>query len=437
MADKKKTSDKQAISPDEVEDAVVLGTTDTPAQPDTGADQSTSDTTDPVIEAETAKTDDPVTDTTDPHKPEADQEAEPEADQQTASEADQDTQRSDAPETPAEDTPRTPAPQTETVIIRKGGFFPMLLGGVAAAAIGFGIAYSGALDGLPLPGTGAAQEDITALTQQIGAQDSTISDLTNRLTTLEQAPAPETPAAADLSPMIADLSAQIAALTQRLDAVEARPASQGSAADADTQAALTAASAELDQIRQALDAQRAEIAALTDTAAQEQAAARQSAERVMQRAALTRIQTAIDTGSPFADAVTELRDSGVDVPAPLADQAENGVTPLSSLQSTFPDLARDALRAARQQNGTAGIGGFLETQLGLRSLQPREGDDPDAVLSRAEAALRTGDLTQTLTELGALPDPAKAVLADWRAQAETRVAAATAAQDLSQALNTN
>jgi hypothetical protein len=421
VADKKKTSDKQAISPDAVEDAVVLGTTDAQAQPDTNQDPLTPDTTDPVVEAEDAKTDaaatDPVTDASDPQVPDADK-----ADESRATEAS------------AEETHDTPAPRTETVIIRKGGFIPMLLGGVAAAAIGFGVAYSGALDGLPLPGNDGAQDEITALTQQIDAQDSTISDLTSRLSALEQAPAP---AAEDLSPMIADLSAQIAALTQRLDAIEARPAAQGGAVDADTQAALTAATAELDQIRQALGAQRAEIASLTDAAAAEEAAARQSAERVMQRAALTRIQTAIDTGTPFADAITELRDSGVDVPATLTDQAENGVTSLASLQSSFPDLARDALRAARQQNGTPGIGGFLETQLGLRSLQPREGDDPDAVLSRAEAALRTGDLTQTLTELGALPEPAKAVLADWRAQAETRLMAATAAQDLSQALNTN
>ena len=424
MADKKKTSDKQAISPDEVEDAVVLGTTNAPAQPDKSEDQTAPDAADPVTEAEGEKTEDPVTEITNPQEPDADKSDE--------------SHRSEAPgedigDTP-DDTPPTPAPQPQTVVIRKGGFIPMLFGGVAAAAIGFGVAYSGALDGLPLPGNGGAQDDIT---QQITAQDNTISDLTSRLSALEQAPAPETPAAEDFSPMIADLSAQIAALTQRLDAIEARPAAQGGAVDADTQAALTAATAELEQIRQALDAQRAEIASLTDAAAAEEAAARQSAERVMQRAALTRIQTAIDTGSPFADAITELRDSGVDVPAPLADQAENGVTSLPSLQSSFPDLARDALRAARQQNGTAGIGGFLETQLGLRSLEPREGDDPDAVLSRAEAALRAGDLTQTLTELDTLPDPATAVLADWRAQAETRLAAATAAQDLSQALNTN
>jgi hypothetical protein len=433
VADKNKTSDKQAISPDAVEDAIVLGPSDAQAQPDKDQDPLATETTDPASMVDGTKTQDaatdPATQSSDPQRPQADQ---------------SDPQMTDTPDKEAEVTPdnaphrpEPPAPPSEKVIIRKGGFLPMLLGGVAAAAIGFGIAYSGAIDGLPLPGLSGAQDEITALGQQITAQDSTISDLTSRLTALEEAPAPEMPAAEDLSPVIADLSAQIAALTRRLDAVEARPAAQGNAVDAATQAALAAATAELDQIRQALDAQRAEIATLADAAAQEEAAARQSAERVMQRAALTRIQTAIDTGTPFAEAVAELRNNGVDVPAPLAAQAESGVTSLAALQSSFPDLARDALRAARQQNGTTGIGGFLETQLGLRSLEPRDGDDPDAVLSRAEAALRSGDLTQTLTELDALPDPAKEVLANWRAQAETRMAAASAAQDLSQALNTN
>lgn len=434
MADKKKTSDKQAISPDTVEDAIILGPTDVSPQPDKDDDAVTPDTPDPVTAPDSTKAEDapadPVPDTNEPQAPDADI---PD-DSQAADTAEQDTR--DTPD----DTPRTPPPpaaQPEKVVIRKGGFIPMLLGGVAAAAIGFGLAYSGALQGLPLPGLTGAQDDVTALTQQIAAQDSTITALTSRLSALEEAPAPELPEMTDLSPMIDDLAAQIAALTQRLDAVEARPAAEGGAVGPDTQAALDAATAELDQIRQALDAQRAEIASLTDAAAQEEEAARQSAQRVMQRAALTRIQTAIDTGTPFADAVTELRDSGVDLPEPLNAQAETGVTSLATLQSSFPDLARDALRAARQQNGTTGIGGFLETQLGLRSLEPRDGDDPDAVLSRAEAALRAGDLTQTLTELDALPDPATAVLADWRAQAETRMAAVSAAQDLSQALNTN
>lgn len=439
VADKKKTSDKQATPESEIEDAVIV----------TPSDESTP----PVVAPETAKSDSSDEPATPAQSPEAETATEetaapgdgPEdegrkADEPEAAQSEADETRTETPDPRGSEPSETitpPVARTETVVVRKGGFLPMLLGGVAAAAIGFGVAYSGAIDGLPLPVSGATQERIDALSRQIDTQGSTISDLTGRLSSLEDAPAPETPAATDLSSMIEDLYTQIAALAQRLDTLESRPAAQGGAVETDTQAALEQATAELDQIRQAVEAQRAEIAALTNAAAQEEEAARQSAQRVMQRAALTRIQTAIDTGTPFADAVAELRDSGVALPAPLEQQAADGVATLAALQSDFPDLARDALRAARQQNGVAGIGGFLETQLGLRSLEPREGDDPDAVLSRAEAALRDGDLTQTLSELDALPDPAKTVLADWRARAETRLATVSAAQDLSQALNTN
>jgi hypothetical protein len=58
-------------------------------------------------------------------------------------------------------------------------------------------------------------------------------------------------------------------------------------------------------------------------------------------------------------------------------------------------------------------------------------------LSRAEAALRAGRLADTLTELQVLSDAAQAALAQWTAQAETRLATVAAAQDLTQSLNAN
>jgi hypothetical protein len=110
---------------------------------------------------------------------------------------------------------------------------------------------------------------------------------------------------------------------------------------------------------------------------------------------------------------------------------------LSTLQAEFPDLARSALNAARASGageGQQGIGGFLTRSLGVRSVAPREGSDPDAVLSRAEAALKSGDLDATLTELDTLPEEAQAVLADWRAAADARVSARAAADALAQRL---
>jgi hypothetical protein len=107
------------------------------------------------------------------------------------------------------------------------------------------------------------------------------------------------------------------------------------------------------------------------------------------------------------------------------------------LQSEFPDQARIALATARASNvedGQQGLGGFLKRSLGVRSVAPREGDDPDAVLSRAEAEIRSGDLAATLNELDTLPEEAQAAIADWRAAADARLAARSAADALAQRL---
>jgi hypothetical protein len=203
------------------------------------------------------------------------------------------------------------------------------------------------------------------------------------------------------------------------------------------QAALADARAELDQIRTALAAQQAQIATLTDEAAQAEAQAQLSAQAAMTRAAVTRIVTALDAGTGYTEALNDLTAANVEIPAALLEQAETGAPTLAALQADFPDLARDALRAVRQAQNPGGIGGFFETQLGLRSLQPREGDDPDAILSRAEAALRDGRLSETLDEIARLPEEAATVLADWQAQAQMRVTLTDAARSLAQSLNTN
>jgi hypothetical protein len=105
----------------------------------------------------------------------------------------------------------------------------------------------------------------------------------------------------------------------------------------------------------------------------------------------------------------------------------------------FPEVARKALSAVRVTetegaDGTNRIATFFANQLGARSVAPREGDDADAVLSRAEAALRSGDLSAAIAELSSLPDVAQSALADWQNSAETRLEAKTAADALVQQL---
>lgn len=434
VPEKKKNSPSQERPSDEIEDAVVLN--DAEADPEPSSKAVTED----AVEGESppAQQDEDTTQA-DPVKEDA-AEASPAQDND---EALTDQEIAEAETRPADDgepevaKPATPA-ASEKVVIRKGGFFPMLLGGVAAAAIGFGLARSGVLEGMPLPGLEAGQSLLTDIDQRTAAQQTALSDLQARLAALEAAPPPQAPSdMPDLGPAIEDLTTQIGVLAGRVDALESRPASEGAAVDPQAQAALADARAELDQIRTALAAQQAQISTLSDEAAQAEAQAQLSAQAAMTRAAVTRIVTALDAGTGYTEALNDLTAANVDIPAALLEQAETGARTLAALQADFPDLARDALRAARQSQNPGGIGGFFETQLGLRSLQPREGDDPDAILSRAEAALRDGRLSETLSEIAQLPEEALAVLADWQAQAQMRVSLTDAALNLAQSLNTN
>jgi len=83
----------------------------------------------------------------------------------------------------------------------------------------------------------------------------------------------------------------------------------------------------------------------------------------------------------------------------------------------------------------SGVESFFRSQVGRRSTEPREGDDPDAVLSRAEAAVKAGDLDTALSELAALPEVGQEKLAGWYAMVDARQAALDAAAAIAAELN--
>ena len=70
-------------------------------------------------------------------------------------------------------------------------------------------------------------------------------------------------------------------------------------------------------------------------------------------------------------------------------------------------------------------------------MTPKDGADPDAVLSRAEAALKEGRLNDALAEIETLPPEASAAMDGWVARARARRAAQDAAESLAQSLNSN
>ena len=387
---------------------------------------------------------------------------ETEPDSDTAPAEDAPAEPAEAEATPQGDMPpeTATAPAPEPSGQRGPGFLPLVLGGVIAAGLGYGAAYLGFAPDQQDNGTEAALDSIEAT---LSAQDETLSALTTRTDTLEEdlAALPPVPDPVDLAPLndnidalgarIDSLAGQVSGLTDRVAYLESLPL--GEEQGADNSAAVAAAVAQLrDQIQtqaESLAAQQEESGGLIEqirsiaaeaedniAAAQERATAR--VEAATAQAALGQLRIAVASGAPFAGTLGDL-DVGAEVPEALTAAAETGVATLDRLQASFPAAARAALPVALRE--TAGedavdrFTAFLQSQIGGRSLEPRDGDDPDAMLSRAEAALRAGDLSGAIAELDALPDSARAEMTDWTAAAQTRLDALAAVDALAAALD--
>lgn len=316
-------------------------------------------------------------------------------------------------------TAMPPAPADTT---RKGGFVPMVLGGFIAAALGFGAAQTDFLaQQTGQPTRAEMQARLEQLQAAVSSTQSRTETVEQQLADLSRAPDPQADIAARIDALEAAFDGQVQALQAQLDQLAQRPA--GAATPTDT----SALEAQLDQLRSS-------VAALTSAADTQRQAAELSARQSLIRASMNNLRAALETGASLQPALNDLAAAGVELPSALADMAE-GVPTLASLQARFVPAARAALAQARTSGaeGTAlGIFGFLQAQLGVRSLQPKEGDGPDAVLSRIEAALAAGDLAQVSSLAQALPNVAQAALADWLALAEQRRAAMAALADLAQ-----
>ncbi|MBY5987075.1 hypothetical protein [Roseovarius atlanticus] len=392
--------------------------------------KSDGDTDEPA--ADTSGTDTPAHDAT------SETAAKIEADtDETSGDGASDGETSDAAESgtsPTATEPATSLPATAPQPAKGAGAGSMILGGVVAGAIGFAAAYFGVAQQV-IPRDEVLIGDVGALNQRVEEQSGTIDALTEKVggitNTDDSALQAQVEALGTLSDRVAETEQQIEDLAARLGDVEQRPVSES--ADAAT---ITAYENELNAAREEFAAQRAELEDLIAQAKQTETVADEAAVAAMQRAAISRVQAALDNGTGFAGAVAELQDTDVEVPDTLTSVAEEGVATLSSLQESFPDAARAALDASRDVTGEGtGFKGFLKSQLGVRSLEPREGDDPDAVLSRAEAAVRDGRLQDALAEIETLPEEGRAELSDWAGRAAERLEAVGAAQSLSETLN--
>lgn len=338
-----------------------------------------------------------------------------------------------------EEPPLEPAQETTAVAeapVKKTGFVQVALGGVVAAALGFGVSqYIGPLSAEKDPALVELEALVAAQSEQIEALLAGQSETQAALAAAQETSASTasdvdglTGAVAAVNGRIDDAASALATLDGRLAALEKNPISQNLPS-----AAIEAYEREVEELKAAVAEQRAEAASMEENA-------KLTAQQALARAALSRVLSALDSGAPYRVALTDFSAAtGAAAPGALETYADDGVTSLASLQNRFPDAARKALAAARNGAETEGnkLTSFFKAQLGARSVTPQEGASADAVLSRAEAALRAGRVTDALAELASLTDPAKAEFAGWIAQAEARQAAFAAGEALSQQLNTN
>lgn len=357
-------------------------------------------------------------------------------------------------------TTTAPIPErvVEKVIERKGGFWPMAFGGIVAAGLGFGASWYLAQDDTfetetraTLDSHGSALDDLETRTAALAEQDTaTAARLDELAAGLETTQGTLASAQADLSALGERLDGvdqgfetRITEIDSRLTELIKRPV-----ADNVSREAIKAYEDELERLRGSMEEQRK---AIEETIAAEKAKIEKIAEEATQieeraleesrlaaaRSAMTRVLSALDTGDAFEAALAELAENVDDPLEVLRSVAAEGVVTQAALRERFPDASRDALRAVRDgaSEDGGGIGGVIEKMFEVRSVEPREGEDADAVLSRAEAAVRAGDIRAALAEIEALPEVAKAVLSDWVTDAETRISALEEAQAVAARLN--
>lgn len=325
---------------------------------------------------------------------------------------------------------------------------PLVTAAGAGALIGLGLAY-----GLASFGFWPQADDSGALTavetraaqleNTLAARESETAEFAARLDTIEgqlagiEAREPISTEGLAAQADFEALATQLTELSARVDAVAAGATGEEAA---EVAATLTTLSGEIDTLAQRLDAVEPQIAEFDSIVARLddldariadqadfEAVAAERDQLAQLPAALGALETAIAAGTPFAAPLAELEAilPALEIPEQARAAAATGATPPAELLARFR-AAIPAILAARPQDGTAG---WAETLLGQAAstlaLRPTDGDSPQGLVGRTEAALASGDLENAQTAFASLPEPMRAAAPGFaEALAQSRAAQA-------------
>jgi len=273
-----------------------------------------------------------------------------------------------------------------------------------------------------------------------------IKDISARLDKIEAALAarrPDEGLAVRLAAVEAEskaLDTTLAALNRRLDdiAVTARTAqARADSAAAAVEASKSAAQAgvqrgDIDALANRVAAIEHAMTALSDDVARRPASADDRVARLT--VAAEALRAAVERGVPFAPELGAVKSFSVDasVLTPLEPFAAAGLPETQKLAQELAALAPALLRASGAAPSENTFLGRLQTNaqkiIHVTPVDAPRGDDPGAVVNRADAAAARGDIGTALVELSHLPDAARSAAEPWMQKAQTREAAIAASR---------
>jgi len=237
---------------------------------------------------------------------------------------------------------------------------------------------------------------------------------------------------ADLAP----LRSAIDGLAARVDALAAGASPADAAALGQSFAALQADLRELAGRAQTLEARtgaaETQLASLAAAPGAQGSASPLPADlgaRLRLPLLLSGLETALAAGRPFADELAGLARVVPDQPAPptLSAAAPAGLMRPDALYARFETVLPGML-AARAGAGSGDWGrdalDWAKSMLAIRPAEERAGDDPDAVMSRLEAAMDRQDYAAAAVLFEALPLPMRTAAGEVPQQVAGHAAAA-------------
>lgn len=287
-------------------------------------------------------------------------------------------------------------------------------------------ALTGRLDGLEqrfqTAGANAAAGPEGGQRIDVAGLEGALRTLDERLAGLERRPAPPAPPP---DPRIAELAERVAGLSQTADQLGERLARVGESA----QTAQT--------LQREVGTLRQQVGSVEQAAQTQRNRSTQIESLVL---ASGQLRATLATGQPYPEELRAVRAIGVSDPQvtqaldAIAPHAPNGVPTLALLAGRFETLASDIVRAARRGEGGSWldqVGGTLATLVTVRRQGAGVvGDSAEAVVARAEAALRDNNLAAAVKEVSALTGPAAEAAKPWLSDAQARLAINEAAQAL-------